>query len=803
MYTNNMGRSASDGRLVMQQSRDDTIEVTDPLTAASASLESLEENEGSFSSSTSTSYRDEWVRLFERKDYVAAIKLEGIRGGLRSSRFRSVCWRVYLECLSEEQAQWEADVKKSRQQYSDIKQEHISNSLREDNQEEVDLALFNPLSQEEDSPWNKYFQDKETKQMITQDVIRTFPEIPFFQTSDVREMLVNLLFCYCKEHEDLGYKQGMHELLAPLIFVLHCDHQAFLHAQEISSQLIESSRASCVQFDVMDEIQREMVKIVLDPDFMEHDAYTMFTHLMETMDPWYQHGRDHRAYKKKHHLLRAEPFSRPPDYSPTSPLVKKINRIQEIILKNQDTELYLHLSRLEIQPQVFGIRWIRLLYGREFTLMDLLVLWDAIFADSFSLVLVDYIYVAMLMLVRELLIAADYTHCMELLMRFPMVGDVRFIIEKSLHLRDPKKYARPANYQFQILQQTHAGRIKTVHHVAPQGARSGSKQPTGMTINNTFKQKTSAVVTSGFNSLKRITTKTKASDRGPGRAKTTDNLPHPLAQTTDLVSEVARKPLKSTKPGGETSIEFYSPGESSALVAGPNGIPKKDSTKPKGQGKKAEPMEVSAEMWYRSRYKEEDPYQQVALLQGKLNDVQNMCQYCSTKMEAHVIQIQDELNRLKLADEDELLIAIAGLKQVKDVLKGTLKFACGLEEEEIIISDNHFQEEEELRAAKASSVKHCDQSQETFLDNDPVLTSAVGSLNTNQHQSHSAVSSNGDDESEKLLTFDSHFNECNNVDRTAVLESGKQQNGHAQTGVGEQNGRTPSDIDNDNSETAD
>lgn len=26
--------------------------------------------------------------------------------------------------------------------------------------------------------------------------------------------------------------QGMHELLAPIIFILHCDHQAFLHASE-------------------------------------------------------------------------------------------------------------------------------------------------------------------------------------------------------------------------------------------------------------------------------------------------------------------------------------------------------------------------------------------------------------------------------------------------------------------------------------------------------------------------------------------------------------------------------------------
>ena len=46
------------GRVVMQHSTDDTVEVFDPLTAAAAaSAESLEEDEGSFSSSTSTSYR--------------------------------------------------------------------------------------------------------------------------------------------------------------------------------------------------------------------------------------------------------------------------------------------------------------------------------------------------------------------------------------------------------------------------------------------------------------------------------------------------------------------------------------------------------------------------------------------------------------------------------------------------------------------------------------------------------------------------------------------------------------------------
>ena len=47
-------------------------------------------------------------------------------------------------------------------------------------------------------------------------------------------------------------------------------------------------------------------------------------------------------------------------------------------------------------------RWVRLLFGREFTFQDLIVLWDAIFADSSMLDLVDYIFVAMLIKIREL-----------------------------------------------------------------------------------------------------------------------------------------------------------------------------------------------------------------------------------------------------------------------------------------------------------------------------------------------------------------------------------------------------------------
>lgn len=46
-------------------------------------------------------------------------------------------------------------------------------------------------------------------------------------------------------------------------------------------------------------------------------------------------------------------------------------------------------------------RWLRLLFGREFQLFDLLILWDAIFAEASEFELTNYIVVAMLISIRE------------------------------------------------------------------------------------------------------------------------------------------------------------------------------------------------------------------------------------------------------------------------------------------------------------------------------------------------------------------------------------------------------------------
>jgi len=63
-----------------------------------------------------------------------------------------------------------------------------------------------------------------------------------------------------------------------------------------------------------------------------------------------------------------------------------------------------YLAKWRNKNHIFSFffrRWVRLLFGREFPLQDLLVVWDALFADSITLNLVDYIFVAMLLYIRD------------------------------------------------------------------------------------------------------------------------------------------------------------------------------------------------------------------------------------------------------------------------------------------------------------------------------------------------------------------------------------------------------------------
>ncbi|XP_067862208.1 TBC1 domain family member 5 isoform X6 [Heptranchias perlo] len=621
-----------------------------------------------------SSYSKEWEDLFGHSNYYARIRLKGINGQLRSSRFRSVCWKLFLDVLPEDKKQWLNKIAELRSHYEQIKETHITNPRKAAGQQ--DLVVNNPLSQDEGSLWNKFFQDKELRAMIQQDVTRTFPEMQYFQQESVRQILTDILFCYARENEQLLYKQGMHELLAPLIFILHCDHQAFSHASETANP-------------------SEEMKALLNPEFLEHDAYAMFSHLMDTAEPWFS-SFEREVRKGKEEMVTAVPFARPQDIGPSLAIVSKVNRIQDQLLKKYDTELYMHLNRLEIAPQIYGIRWVRLLFGREFPLQDLLVIWDTLFADSVTLDLVDYIFVAMLSYIRDVLIASNYQTCLGLLLHYPSVEDVHSLIQKALFLRDPKNNPRPVNYQFQqnldyyrargaeIINKTRAGT-----KVAPLNINKVSSS----LMNLGRKLISPAISVGGTSSFQNV-----------GTNYSSNPVPHPSSNRVMVentqhhqqqrMMKSESMPVQLSKGHGSTHVSS-SPSTESLPAAKDNTASPPYSTAKKDSFFSTISRSRSQSKTMGSRKDmDEELEAQVSFLQGQLNDLEAMCKFCAKMMNVHICKIQDVILKENLQKEDEVLVSLAGLKQIKDILKGSLRFNQSQleaeENEEITIADNHY-----------------------------------------------------------------------------------------------------------------
>ncbi|XP_036614276.1 TBC1 domain family member 5 isoform X1 [Trichosurus vulpecula] len=628
------------------------------------------------SDSTFISYSKEWQELFVNNNYLATIRLKGINGQLRSSRFRSVCWKLFLNVLPQDKAQWTSQTKELRAWYNSIKERHITNPRKAAGQQ--DLMINNPLSQDEGSLWNKFFQDKELRAMIEQDVKRTFPEMQYFQQENVRKILTDVLFCYARENEQLLYKQGMHELLAPIVFILHCDHQAFLHASE-------AARPS------------EEMKALLNPEYLEHDAYAMFSHLMETAEPWFS-TFEHDGQKGKDTVITTIPFARPQDLGPSIAIVTKVNQIQDHLLKKQDIELYMHLNRLEIAPQIYGLRWVRLLFGREFPLQDLLVVWDALFADSINLGLVDYVFVAMLLYIRDALISSNYQTCLGLLMHYPPIGDVHSLILRALFLRDPKRNPRPVTHQFQqnldyykacgadLMNKTRANA-----KAAPLNINKVSNS-----LLNFGRKLIGPAMTTG-NAVGHVPSGNSGSSpavmtiRTPGEAPRHHHPPQQMQQQRMMKSESMPVQLskgQSTKNISSSPSIDSLPGGREFTGSPPLSATKKDSffstisrsrSHSKTMGRKESEEELEA---------------QISFLQGQLNDLEAMCKYCAKMMNTHLGNIQDVILQENLEKEDEILVSLAGLKQIKDILKGSLRFNQSQleaeENEQITIADDHY-----------------------------------------------------------------------------------------------------------------
>jgi TBC1 domain family member 5 len=142
----------------------------------------------------------------------------------------------------------------------------------------------------------------------------------FFREPSTQKQMLDILFIYSKLNPDTGYRQGMHELLAPILWVIECD-------------AIEVLRDSTVQDD-----GHQLMMTALDHEYIEHDAFSLFCAVMQTAKSFYETGEN----------------------KDSTPIVSRCRRIQEDVLEMIDPELANHLQVIGVLPQVY-LMYVRLI----------------------------------------------------------------------------------------------------------------------------------------------------------------------------------------------------------------------------------------------------------------------------------------------------------------------------------------------------------------------------------------------------------------------------------------------------------
>eukprot|EP00088_Acartia_fossae_P024788 TRINITY_DN2566_c0_g1_i2.p1 TRINITY_DN2566_c0_g1~~TRINITY_DN2566_c0_g1_i2.p1 ORF type:complete len:385 (-),score=51.57 TRINITY_DN2566_c0_g1_i2:465-1619(-) len=359
-----------------------------------------------------------------------SLKDKSYRGIPEGNGRRSLTWRILLGYLPLDRDSWPSVLQQKRALYKQFVEEIIVQTPETNSP----VIEDHPLNPNPNSNWQHFFKDNEVLLQIDKDVRRLYPDISFFSQAceypnpivgtgidrlhqrvnqshlEVQatsrkgfgpsllqsapkkkeiedyapltkgdeahwEVVERILFIYAKLNPGQGYVQGMNEIIGPIYYVF---------ATDSNTQWREHAEADC---------------------------FFCFTNLMS----------DIRDF-----------FIKTLDDSPTGirMLMVKLDKM----LESKDYTVHNILLSQGIKMPYFAFRWLSLMLSQEFSLPDVLSLWDALLTDDTRCELLMDVCIAMLKLVRNDLIHNDFATNMKLLQNYPGI-DVRLILEEAKAIR--------------------------------------------------------------------------------------------------------------------------------------------------------------------------------------------------------------------------------------------------------------------------------------------------------------------------------------------------------------------------------
>jgi TBC1 domain family protein 5 len=306
------------------------------------------------------------------------IQRDAWQGKLTSLNLRALTWRLLLGLLpsSLPLESWSEHV---RQQVLDYK------ILKDKEYPKMDRVSVDPLSalsnssaddhdesQQQQTEWTKYYQDVELCNFILVDLDRLYMtgiDDEYFQSKSTRDCLLSVLFLWSARHPKISYRQGMHEIVGPIFYCVQAEFEAFSHADNKEAiQLLYPYIASCFNQE----------------HYVEAHTYWLFERIMDELDILYDPNPP--ASSSSSSSASPSKLGNRNKHSTVDVALPHIvtfcAKVQEHFLRDLDPELCTHLEECFVQSQLYGMRWCRLLFGREISMTPShgLRVWDYLFA---------------------------------------------------------------------------------------------------------------------------------------------------------------------------------------------------------------------------------------------------------------------------------------------------------------------------------------------------------------------------------------------------------------------------------------
>lgn len=110
--------------------------------------------------------------------------------------------------------------------------------------------------------------EKEMRELIKQDVVRTNQEFDYFQKQTTKDMLIAMLFLWGKTYPEYGYKQGMNEILAIVLLVFD--------TERIQSAVV-------IDWDKMSDreiVEKHILEFLFDPKYLQADVFMVHDRIL-------------------------------------------------------------------------------------------------------------------------------------------------------------------------------------------------------------------------------------------------------------------------------------------------------------------------------------------------------------------------------------------------------------------------------------------------------------------------------------------------------------------------------------------